>query len=47
MAKLNGMIEKTGFRVFTVPEAATLLMRSGALIENGRMTEEQSINFQI
>ena len=33
LAKLQNIYEKKGFRIFTVPEAATLLMRSGAMIE--------------
>ena len=47
MAKIQNLIEKKGFRVFTVPEAATLLMNAGAMIENKKMSVEQSMNFQI
>ena len=34
VAKITNLIEKKGFRVFNVPEAATLLMKSGAMIQN-------------
>ena len=43
IAKLQRLLQNTGFRVFTVPEAATLLMKSGAMIDNGKMTEDASI----
>ena len=39
IAKLQTLIDKLGFRVFTVPEAATLLMKSGAMINANKMTQ--------
>ena len=30
-----------------MPEAATMLMQSGAMIQNKKLSEEQSFNFQV
>ena len=44
IAQLEDLVEDKGVRVFTVPEAATLLMKSGAMIDNYKLTESQSQN---
>ncbi len=45
LAQLTSIIEKRGFAVYSVPEAATMLMKAGAMIDNKKMSEEQSENF--
>jgi len=47
LAKLQNIYEKKGFRIFTVPEAATLLMKSGAMIDMNKLSSEQLLLFQI
>lgn len=39
-------VEQLGFRPFLVPEAATLLMKAGFLIDNTEFTESEAISFQ-
>jgi putative protein kinase ArgK-like GTPase of G3E family len=34
ISELRTLIAEKGYRVFTVPEAASLLMKSGAMIDN-------------
>lgn len=41
------MLAKFGFKTYTVPEAATLLMKSGAMIDGTKMKPEQTIAFQV
>jgi hypothetical protein len=36
-----------GYRVFVVPEAATMLMKGGAFIQTGKMTFSDQVKFQI
>ena len=40
LAKLQNIYDKKGFRIFTVPEAATLLMKSGAMIDMNKLSPE-------
>lgn len=47
LASLKNVIESKGFIVFNVPEAATLLMKGGAMINVNKLTEEQCFKFQI
>ena len=35
-----------GFRVLIVPEAASLLMKAGYLIDNSKFTDMEAIQFQ-
>ena len=44
IAQLQDQISDKGYRVFTVPEAASLLMKSGAMIDNQKLTEDQRFN---
>tara|TARA_B110000285_G_C14978331_1_gene540052 strand:- start:669 stop:941 length:273 start_codon:yes stop_codon:yes gene_type:complete len=44
IAQLEDLVEDKGVRVFTVPEAATLLMKSGAMIDNYKLTDSQRQN---
>ena len=44
-AILKNVIEQKGFSVFTVPEAATLLMKGGAMIDMDKLSEEQLFKF--
>ena len=45
LTKIVNVLGKTGFKTYIVPEAATLLMKSGAMIDNSKMTTEQSMAF--
>lgn len=42
---LNQSLTDRGFRVFMVPEAATLLMKGGAFIQTGKMTFSDAVKF--
>lgn len=46
LSLLNSQVDQLGFRPFIVPEAATLLMKSGFLIDNAEFTEVEAIQFQ-
>jgi hypothetical protein len=37
-------MEEKGFLVYIVPEAATMLMKGGAIIDPSRLTDQQRIN---
>ena len=43
---LNAEISQHGFRVLIVPEAASLLMKAGYLIDNSKFTDMEAIQFQ-
>lgn len=43
---LMTQVEQHGFRPFLVPEAATLIMKAGFLIDNTGFTEVEAIIFQ-
>lgn len=43
---LNTEISMHGFRVLIVPEAASLLMKAGYLIDNSKFTDMEAIQFQ-
>ena len=45
ITKIQNIVRQKGYRVFSVPEAATMLMQSGAMIENNKLSEEQSLKF--
>jgi len=45
ITKLTHLIEKKGFRVFVVPETASILMKAGAMIKIDKQTPEQCENF--
>ena len=47
LASLKNVIESKGFIVFNVPEAATLLMKGGAMINVEKLNEDQMFKFQI
>lgn len=47
IAELQNHIENRGFRVFNVPEAATLLMKAGAMIDNKKLDDQTRENFQM
>ena len=46
LSLLMAQVEQLGFRSFLVPEAATLLMKAGFLIDNTEFTETDAILFQ-
>ena len=43
---LQQVLSQKGFRVFCVPEAATLLMKGGAMINVGNFVFQQAVKFQ-
>lgn len=40
LTKIVNVLEKFRFKTYIVPEAATLLMKSGAMIDNSKMSED-------
>lgn len=46
LAHLTNVLTQLGFRVFCVPEAATLLMKGGAMINCYKFSFEQGVRFQ-
>ena len=40
-------LERRGFKVLMVPEAATMMMKGGCFIQTEKMTFEQAVKFQI
>ena len=46
LSQLMSQVDQLGFRPFLVPEAATLLMKAGFLIDNSNFTEMDEIIFQ-
>lgn len=47
LSNLSETLTKMGFKVLLVPEAATLLMKGGAMIETRKMTFADAVRFQI
>lgn len=47
LATLQTVLSQTGFKVLLVPEAATLLMKGGAMIETHKMSFADAVKFQI
>jgi predicted ATPase len=46
LATLSTVLQQLGFRVLLVPEAATLLMKGGAMIETRKLTFSDAVRFQ-
>ena len=46
LATLSTVLQQLGFRVLLVPEAATLLMKGGAMIVSSSFTKYQGLKFQ-
>lgn len=47
LATLNQTLSQMGFRVLVVPEAATMLMKGGAMIQTNKLTFSDAVKFQI
>lgn len=47
LARLSSRLPEMGYKVFTVPEAATLLRSGGAMININHFDNTQKINFQL
>jgi predicted ATPase len=47
LSNLNQNLTQMGFKVLLVPEAATLLMKGGAMIETRKLTFADAVRFQI
>lgn len=47
MATLNQTLSQMGFRVLIVPEAATMLMKGGAMIMTHKLSFSDAVKFQI
>jgi thymidylate kinase len=47
LATLSLHLKQIGYRVLLVPEAATILMKGGALIQTPKMTHRDAVDFQI
>ena len=47
LATLSIHMKQIGYRVLNVPEAATILMKGGALIQTPKMTFSNAVKFQI
>jgi predicted ATPase/CYTH domain-containing protein len=47
LATLSTVLQQLGFRVLLVPEAATLLMKGGAMIETRKLSFADAVRFQI
>ena len=45
LVKMQNILADKGWRVFTVPEAATLMMKAGIIIQNKKLTTSQSMTF--
>jgi putative protein kinase ArgK-like GTPase of G3E family len=45
LATLSLHLEQIGYRVLQVPEAATILMKGGALIQTPKMTFSNAVKF--
>lgn len=46
LATLSVALEQMGFKVLQVPEAATMLMKGGCLIDTVKLTHETSLKLQ-
>jgi len=47
MTTLNQTLSQLGFRVLVVPEAATMLMKGGAMIQTHKLGFADAVRFQI
>lgn len=47
LATLSLHLKQLGYRVLLVPEAATILMQGGAMIQTPKMTFSNAVKFQI
>lgn len=47
LTNLSLHLKQIGYRVLLVPEAATILMKGGALIQTPKMTHRDAVDFQI
>lgn len=47
LATMAEQLTTSGFRVFLVPEAATLMMKGGCFIQTKKMTFADGVKFQI
>lgn len=47
LTHLQHVLSQKGVRVFTVPEAATLLMKGGAMINTSMYNFDQAVKFQM
>lgn len=47
LSTLSSHLTQTGFKVLQVPEAATMLMKGGAMIETRKLTFAEAVKFQI
>ena len=45
LVELQVVLNQMGFRVLQVPEAATILMKGGALIQSGKMNFAKAVQF--
>jgi len=45
LAKLNLVLTQLGFKVLLVPEAATLLMKGGAMIQTHKLSLQDAVRF--
>ena len=46
MAAISQDLNQLGYKVLVVPEAATLIMKGGAMIVSSSFTEQQGLMFQ-
>jgi len=46
LSTLSETLNQMGFRVLIVPEAATLMMKGGAMIETRKLTFSNAVRFQ-
>ena len=47
LTTLVQVLTELGFKVFQVPEAATMLMKGGAMIQTHKLSLEEAVRFQI
>jgi len=47
LATLNQVLTQLGFKVLQVPEAATMLMKGGAMIQTHKLKLQDAVRFQI
>ena len=46
MAAIKTELTQMGYKVLVVPEAATIIMKGGAMIVSSSFTEQQGLTFQ-
>ncbi len=47
LSTLSTVLTQMGFKILQVPEAATLLMKGGAMIETRKLNASDAVRFQI